>query len=80
MIAKVCEAWKADVAAGLTSLMIAADAHTVASLNRRAREDWIDTGDVSEKATALAGDQHAGVGDEIVTRQNDRWLTTERGV
>ena len=36
--------------------MIAADAHTVASLNRRARQDRIDAGQVSEQAVALAGE------------------------
>ncbi|MCL2419607.1 MAG: relaxase domain-containing protein, partial [Conexibacteraceae bacterium] len=79
LIAQLYEAWKADVDKGLTSLMIAADVHTAAALNRRARSDRIDAGLVSEASIALAGDQRAGVGDEIVTRQNDRRLNTERG-
>ena len=79
LIAEVYAAWKADVDRGLTSLMIAGDSATVAELNRRARADRIAAGHVTEQGIAVAGGQHAGVGDEVVTRQNDRRLRTEKG-
>ncbi len=68
-------AWKEDVDAGKTSLMIAADAVTVSELNRRAREDRVCEGTVTQDGVPIAGGQTAGAGDEIVTRQNDRALT-----
>ena len=79
LIAQVYAAWKADVDRGLTSLMIAGDSATVAELNRRARADRIAAGQVTETGIDIAGGQHAGVGDEVVTRQNDRRLRTQKG-
>jgi hypothetical protein len=67
-------AWKADVEAGKSSLMIAGDTATVSELNRRARTDRVTTGMVAESGLAIADGQRAGVGDEIVTRQNNRLL------
>jgi conjugative relaxase-like TrwC/TraI family protein len=67
-------AWRDDVAAGKTSLMIAADAATVSELNRRARADRIGQGHVTCSGIDIAGGQVAGVGDEVVTRQNHRLL------
>jgi len=72
-------AWKADVDAGKSSLMIAADTATVVDLNRRARADRVVSGTVAENGLRLAGGEHVGVGDEVVTRQNDRQLTLGRG-
>ena len=71
-------AWKADVEAGRSSLMIAGDTATVAALNRRARTGRVAEGTVAESGLAIADGQRAGVGDEIVTRQNNRLLTTGR--
>jgi len=71
-------AWKADVEAGRSSLMIAGDTATVAELNRRARTGRVAQGAVAESGLAIADGQRAGVGDEIVTRQNNRSLTTGR--
>jgi hypothetical protein len=68
--------WKADIKAGKSSLMIAGDSATVAELNRRARMDRVAEGAVAESGPAIADGQRAGVGDEIVTRQNNRLLTT----
>ena len=65
-------AWKADVEAGKSSLMIAGDTATVTELNRRARADRVAEGTVAESGLAIADGQTAGVGDEIVTRQNNR--------
>jgi hypothetical protein len=69
-------AWKADVEAGKSSLMIAGDSATVTELNRRARTGRVAEGAVAESGLAIADGQRAGVGDEIVTRQNNRLLTT----
>jgi conjugative relaxase-like TrwC/TraI family protein len=67
-------AWKHDIDAGKTSLMIAADATTVAELNRRARADRVVVGEVASDGIAVAAGQVAGVGDEVVTRLNHRLL------
>jgi conjugative relaxase-like TrwC/TraI family protein len=69
-------AWKADVEAGKSSLMIAGDSATVTELNRRARTGRVAEGTVADSGLAIADGQRAGVGDEIVTRQNNRLLTT----
>ena len=78
MVEAVYRAWKADSEAGLASLMIAGDGATVTELNRRARADRVAAGAVAGEGLALAGGQEAGVGDEVVTRQNNRHLTTGR--
>jgi ATP-dependent exoDNAse (exonuclease V) alpha subunit len=71
-------AWKADVDAGRSSLMIAADSATVAELNARARADRVRAGTVAESGLRIADGHEAGVGDEVVTRQNDRMLAIGR--
>jgi len=70
--------WKADTDAGRSSLMIAGDLGTVNELNARARADRIAAGAVSEQGVRVAGGATAGVGDRVVTRENDRRLTTGR--
>ncbi len=67
-------AWRHDTEVGRSSLMIAGDTATVAELNRRARADRVATGVVDAAGVNIAGDQVAGVGDEVVTRQNHRLL------
>jgi conjugative relaxase-like TrwC/TraI family protein len=69
-------AWKNDVDAGRSSLMIAGDSTTVAELNARARADRVLEGTVSNDGLLIADGQTAGVGDEVVTRQNNRLVTT----
>jgi conjugative relaxase-like TrwC/TraI family protein len=71
-------AWRDDVAAGKSSLMLAADGATVAELNRRARAGRVAAGEVDAGGLALAGGGTAGLGDEIVTRLNERSLATGR--
>jgi conjugative relaxase-like TrwC/TraI family protein len=68
-------AWKHDTENGKTSLMIAGDTATVAELNSRARADRITAGDVTETGLDLANGV-AGVGDQVVTRENNRRLAT----
>jgi hypothetical protein len=69
-------AWKKDTDEGKTSLMIAADLGTVGELNARAQADRIAIGLVSGYGVTVSGGATAGVGDEVVTRQNDRRLST----
>jgi conjugative relaxase-like TrwC/TraI family protein len=69
-------AWKADTEAGKTSLMIAGDLGTVSELNARAQAARITAGIVTGNALVVAGGGTAGVGDLVVTRQNNRHLGT----
>jgi hypothetical protein len=68
------QAWRTDIAAGRTSLMIAPDTATVSELNRRARADLVTAGRVSEEGIEVSGGASAGVGDLVITRENDRRL------
>jgi conjugative relaxase-like TrwC/TraI family protein len=70
------DAWKADRAAGMDSLLLAVDNDTVTELNLRAQADRVAAGAVSPGGVALADGTTAGVGDRIVARRNDRTLTT----
>lgn len=76
MLDQLYAAWKADVGAGRSSLMIASDSATVAELNRRARADRVAEGVVVGEGLSIAGNQVAGVGDEVVTRANNRLVAT----
>ncbi|MFK4087512.1 MobF family relaxase [Kribbella sp. NPDC020789] len=68
------KAWLADVSAGKTSLLTAADNTTVARLNSRARLDRITTGEVESDGIELHDGTHVGLGDHVVTRLNNRRL------
>lgn len=70
-------AWKTDIAAGKSSLLIAADNSAVARLNARARLDRIITGEVEPDGIVLHNTNHVGIGDRIVTRLNNRRLRYE---
>jgi hypothetical protein len=76
MLDALYEAWKQDIDEGKTSLMIAGDLGTVGELNSRAQGDRIGVGGVSEDGVPVSGGATAGVGDEVVTRQNNRRLST----
>jgi conjugative relaxase-like TrwC/TraI family protein len=62
--------WKADTAAGRTSLMMAYANTDVTTLSTWARDDRIAAGQVAETGVALGNGQVAGRGDWVVTRQN----------
>ena len=79
MLDALYHAWKKDTEAGLSSLMIAGHLGTANELNARARSDRIAAGAVSEAGVTVAGGATAGVGDQVITRQNDRRLTTAKG-
>jgi conjugative relaxase-like TrwC/TraI family protein len=68
------QAWQADIEAGRSSLMIAGDAATVAELNRRARAGRIASRAVISEGVPVADGETAGIGDLVVTRQNERRL------
>jgi hypothetical protein len=59
--------------------MVAADNATVVELNRWARRDRVAAGRVAAEGLHVAAGQSAGIGDQVITRQNDRTLTTGRG-
>ena len=71
-------AWATDRDAGLRSVMIAATTEAVTALNTRARADLIAAGRVEQTGIGLHDGTTAGVGDVVVTRLNDRRLTTGR--
>jgi conjugative relaxase-like TrwC/TraI family protein len=78
MLDALYDAWRTDVNAGRTSLMLAGDVKTVRELNARARHDHVSAGRVSEDGVDIADDQVAGLNDTVVTRQNDRRLSLGR--
>ena len=69
-------AWKTDSDLGLHSLMLAGDTATVNELNARARGDRVASGVVVEEGVDVAGAMTAGANDLVVTRENNRRLTT----
>lgn len=77
-LSAVYRAWYDDRAGGHSSVMIAADAATVALLGRRAWEDRAEFGLVEAAGVLLHDGNTAGLGDEIVTRENNRRLTVGR--
>ncbi|MGE3813354.1 MAG: MobF family relaxase [Candidatus Nanopelagicales bacterium] len=73
-------AWAADSRGGASALLLAVDGATVAALNHRARTDRVAAGLVDDTTTVrLADGLTAGAGDVVVTRRNDRRLTTTAG-
>lgn len=78
MIEAAYAGWKTDMLAGKTTLMAAASNATVAALAARARGDRVEVGQVEAEGIRLADGNLAGVGDWIVTRQNDRRLGAGR--
>ncbi len=79
MLDELYLAWQHDTASGLTSLMIAPDAQSVCDLNDRARIARAAAGTATGAAVPLASGGVAGIGDLVVTRRNDRRLTTGGG-
>jgi hypothetical protein len=73
-------AWRADLQAGLATVLVADVTETVAALNERARADLILDGTVdATRETALHDGTRAGIGDAVITRRNDRRLRAGRG-
>ncbi|GAA1810077.1 hypothetical protein GCM10009811_36300 [Nostocoides veronense] len=73
-------AWRADRDAGLISVLIAETHEDVTTLNRRARADLILNKTLNpDREVELRDGTAAGVGDTIITRQNNRNLRTLAG-
>ncbi len=67
--------WQADIHAGRSSILIAADNDTVSMLNERAQADHVIQGLVDAEQTVLLGDGlRAGRGDTVIARRNDRTI------
>jgi hypothetical protein len=79
MLEAIYKSWRADVRAGRTSLMVAADAATVTELNARARADLVATGQVGPNGVTVADGTTIGIGDVVVTRLNQRELRAVGG-
>jgi conjugative relaxase-like TrwC/TraI family protein len=79
MLDRLYHGWASDVARGKRSLMIAPDNQTVLELNQRARADRLTSGHVQAEGVNTASDAVIGVGDLVVTRQNNRRLATGTG-
>jgi len=77
MLDALYSAWKADTDGGLHSLMLAGDTVTVNELNARARGERVASGVVVEEGVDVAGAMTAGTHDLVVTRENNRRLTTQ---
>lgn len=74
MIEEMFANWQADSNTGLTSLMIAATNDNVVELSTRARMHRVIRGEVEDDGVTLHDETRAGVGDIIVTRDNQRRL------
>lgn len=79
MLEDAYAAWQADTAAGLTSVLIAPDATSVAALNHRAHTDRVSDGLVTPGGLTTHAGATIGVGDRVVTRSNDRRLRVTGG-
>jgi conjugative relaxase-like TrwC/TraI family protein len=79
MLNLLYDAWQADVAAGRRSLMIASDNDTVTALNERARAHRVAVGEVRAHGIQAFSGATIGVGDLVVTRENNRLLSCGRG-
>ena len=73
-------AWNQDLGSGLSSILIAPDNDTVNILNRRAQADRISANLVDpSRSTALSDGSHAGAGDVVLARHNDRRILDTSG-
>lgn len=78
MLDAIYDSWREDRDAGKVTLMIAGNGEMVAQLNERARADLIETGTVEADGLRLHDGNTAGVEDLVVTRRNERRLSTGR--
>ena len=73
-------AWSDDGRAGRAAILVAEATETVKNLNTRARADRIAGGDPAGSIEVnLADGTLASIGDLVITRSNDRRLSTVRG-
>ena len=79
MLEQAYTAWHTDMTAGRRTLMLASTSAGVTALSARARADRVTAGQVEADGVPLRDGTRAGLGDWIVTRDNNRRLTTNRG-
>lgn len=79
MVDAAYQGWRTDMLAGKTTLISTATNTDVTALSARARQDRVTAGQVETDGVLLADGNRAGRGDWIVTRDNNRKLTTNRG-
>ena len=79
MASDAYRAWAAAIREGKRALLIAADNATVAALNDQARADRFAAGEVEAGGARLHDGTHAGAGDIVVTRANNREVRTSTG-
>lgn len=80
METEVINAWQQARHRGETVALMANSTDTVAQLNRLAQNTRIRIGELDLNAPSIrVGDELILVGDEVVTRRNDRTLRTDRG-
>lgn len=73
-------AWRADIGAGRSSILVTEAARSVFELNKRARAERILDGDTAASTEVqLVDGSHASEGDIVITRRNDRRLKPLRG-
>lgn len=73
-------AWRADLRAGLSSVLVTEATQSVIELNQRARAERILNGEnVPSREVDLADGTQASMGDLIITRRNDRRIQAIRG-
>src|SRR3546814_20542229 len=67
------DAWRTDIRAGLSSVLVTEATATVTRLNQRARAERILTGETEAgREVELADGNRGSVGDLIITRRNQR--------
>jgi conjugative relaxase-like TrwC/TraI family protein len=80
MVEDAYQHWAADLAEGLSSILIAPDNDTVAALNERAHADKVAAGLAdAEHTVQLSDGLHAGRGDTIIARKNSRTTIDSNG-
>jgi conjugative relaxase-like TrwC/TraI family protein len=85
MVEAAYQAWREASATGQHAVMVAADNAMVAALNARAQTDLaghLTPAGAADRGTGgvvLHDESRAGIGDRVLTRRNDRRLTTTAG-
>ncbi len=81
MEAEILMAWQQARDRGESVALMANNTDTVARLNQLVQQTRIEAGELDPARRALrVGDDRLLVGDEVVTRRNDRRLRTDRGL
>lgn len=80
MIDSAYTAWRADLLAGKSTVLVSDSNESVTALNTRARTDLILDGAVrGPREVDLNDGTRAATGDVVITRRNDRRLRAGRG-